>query len=89
MTRGTSRRSFLHGLFCAPAIVAASSIMPVKAILDLPPQIWGDGIHDDTAALQWVLDRPSPHIVRGVYRVTAPLTVRHDHTTIDGVRFNL
>lgn len=89
MTRGTSRRSFLHGLFCAPAIVAASSIMPVKAILDVPPRLWGDGVHDDTAALQWILDRPGAYIVNGVYRVTAPLIVRHDYTTIDGVRFKL
>lgn len=36
------RRSFLHGLFsafAAPAIVRAQSLMPVKAMPDLPPLV--------------------------------------------------
>lgn len=52
-----SRRSFLRGALAAPAVVAAASLMPVRAIERLLiPRLWGDGVHDDTAALQAVLD---------------------------------
>jgi hypothetical protein len=46
------RRGFLLGLLAAPAIVRASSLMPIY----VPPLIfYGDAIHDDTEALQaWV-----------------------------------
>ena len=52
------RRSFLGALIAAaaaPAIVRADSLMPLY--VPRPPKLWGDGIHDDTAALQW-LDPP-------------------------------
>jgi hypothetical protein len=46
------RRSFLAGLLAAPAIVRASSLMP----LYVPPLVlYGDGIHDDTQALSAAL----------------------------------
>lgn len=53
----STRRSFLRGLFAAPAIVAASSLMPINSrlLLDIPPRLWGDGIHDDAPVLQWML----------------------------------
>ena len=47
-----NRRALLRGLFAAPAIVAAANIMPVKALLDLKPRLWGDGIHDDGPAIR-------------------------------------
>lgn len=43
----TSRRTFLKGLLT----VAAAAVIPAKA-LDLYPILHGDGVHDDTAALQ-------------------------------------
>lgn len=49
-----TRRTLLTGLgaiIAAPAIVRASSLMPVKAWRTMP-MLWGDGVHDDTAALQ-------------------------------------
>jgi hypothetical protein len=46
------RRSFLAGLLAAPAIVRASSLMP----LYVPSLVlYGDGIHDDTLALSAAL----------------------------------
>lgn len=53
-----TRRSFLRGLLCAPAIVSATSLMPInpRLALPLPPKLWADGVHDDTAALRWLVD---------------------------------
>lgn len=45
------RRALLTGisaLLCAPAIVRASSLMPIRSLV---PILWLDGIHDDTEAL--------------------------------------
>ena len=51
-----NRRGFLGAMLAAaasPAIVRASSLMPIYT----PPLVlWGDGIHDDTAALQALMD---------------------------------
>ena len=50
-----ARRGFLAGsggLLMAPAIVKAEALMRIA-----PPLYWGDGLHDDTAALQAMLDR--------------------------------
>lgn len=74
----TTRRSFLRGLFAAPAIVAASSLMPINPRLLAPmaPKLWGDGIHDDTKALQWLLDNARYGIVdlnNKVYRTTGTI----------------
>lgn len=74
------RRGFLRGLFAAPAIVAASSLMPINSrlLFDGPPMLWGDGIHDDTAALQWMIDNAArdSHINLGskIYRLTGTVT---------------
>jgi hypothetical protein len=35
------RRAFLRGLICAPAVVAASSLMPVRALKLLRPPVYG------------------------------------------------
>lgn len=48
-----ARRGFLVGLLAAPSIVSAASIMRVAPY----SIIWGDGIHDDTAAIQRLIDR--------------------------------
>lgn len=80
----TTRRSFLRGLFAAPAIVAASSLMPINTRLLLPvaPRLWGDGIHDDTAALQWFVDHPKDMteillVPDGVFRIEGPIVLRN------------
>lgn len=50
------RRSLLRGLMAAPAVIAAGSLMPIRSIERLlMPTLWGDGIHDDTDALQAAL----------------------------------
>ena len=54
----TTRRGFLGALLAAamaPAIVKSSSLMPIyvpKIILPQGLVLWGDGMHDDTVALQ-------------------------------------
>lgn len=54
------RRSFLMGIgaaLAAPTIVHAGNLMPIRAIERvLMPVLWGDGIHDDTAAFQALLN---------------------------------
>lgn len=60
-----ARRRFLFGasalaaVALAPAIVRASSPMPISVLR--PPKLWGDGIHDDTEALQWLADHAKPY----------------------------
>ena len=51
----TNRRSLLRGLFASPAIIAVDSLMPVKLMM-AGPKLWGDGVHDDTHALQALID---------------------------------
>lgn len=74
-----SRRGFLRGL---AALAATSSIVPPAVALRPPPdplKIWGDGIHDDTAALQALIDRQAAagsNVFRfpaGTFRVTASI----------------
>ncbi len=90
-----TRRGFLGALLAAsaaPAIVKAESLMKIW----VPPRLtlWGDGLHDDTAALQALLDgnpvramfngvaevTPGGVVVlsRGVFKTSAPLVVRGD-----------
>jgi hypothetical protein len=35
-----------------------------------PPKVWGDGVHDDTAAIQWHVDRGLPYIQRSPDRTS-------------------
>lgn len=61
-----NRRSFLRGLIAAPAIVAAGSLMPIRSIERfLLPTLWGDGVHDDSAAIQALIDG-KPYIKNGL-----------------------
>lgn len=79
------RRSLLRGLFAAPAIVAASSLMPVNARL-LRPFLVGDGITDDTDALQWMIDRSRNEFVmpKGRFVVRSLVLPRDRNFTVDG-----
>ena len=50
-----NRRDFLKGLgllAVAPAIVRFESLMPVRPIFHGNAILWGDGVHDDTFAMQ-------------------------------------
>lgn len=58
---------------------------------EVPPRLWGDGWHDDTAALQWRMDKASRDSTRfvlqgGVYRVNQTLVLRNEFT-LDGAVF--
>jgi polygalacturonase len=83
-----SRRRFLFGaaaLLAAPAIAKASNLMPISVLK--PPKLWGDGIHDDTAAIQHFIDTEMKRAgERGDGMVQFPAgTFR----LTDGLRFNL
>lgn len=58
-----SRRGLLGGLLFTPAVVSFGSLMRVRLVA---PVLWGDGVHDDTAAIQWLIDHAKDH------RVTLP-----------------
>ncbi len=57
-----TRRGFLKAMLvaaAAPAIVRAESLMPIyvpKIIVPGDTILWGDGVHDDTMALQALID---------------------------------
>lgn len=91
----TTRRRFLGAILAtcvAPAIVRASSLMPLVVRADVAPGLilYADGIHDDTAALQALLDgkqvlnvlgEPMPRFAEpllrgGMYRITDTLIFR-------------
>lgn len=80
------RRGLLLGLLAAPLVVKAESIMRVVPYV---PKLWGDGIHDDTAALQWRLDVDGRLELRGgIYRVTDTIRLPYGATSeIIGARF--
>jgi len=83
------RRGFLASLgllLAAPAVVRAESLMKL-----VTPRLilWGDGVHDDTAALQALMDGKSVvsshnairvdkfvSVQGGLYRLTAPIHIR-------------
>lgn len=90
------RRGFLFAALAvcaAPAIVRADSLMRV-----VPPRrlvLWGDGIHDDTAALQDILDGigavdrfgRAAAIAGGSYLLGNELIIRRSDTVIEDARF--
>lgn len=54
-----NRRGFIGSILAAaaaPAIISGGVLMPIKVLRNSPLVLWGDGIHDDTAALQGVMD---------------------------------
>lgn len=80
------RRSFLGAMLAAaaaPAIIRASSLMPVSVRRDWFT-LYGDGVTDDTAAIQALLSGglvqtaagvlvPRSYLYRGIYRVSSPI----------------
>lgn len=81
------RRSFVAGL---AALIAAPAVVKAADLMQLPrrPVLWGDGLHDDTAALQWVLDNAPDGRVRippGTYKTTAGLVVRKNVLMLNGL----
>lgn len=95
--RMTTRRNFLRmlGLATTGAVLTGPDVLEAFARLthvrksfpsaNLAPKLWGDGIHDDTAALQYLIDnasRSAPLYLRsGTYAIGKTLTLR-DHTHI-------
>lgn len=87
-----SRRRFLFGaaaLIAAPAIAKAANLMPISVLK--PPKLWGDGIHDDTEALQTYIEREiasgsrNIQIPQGVFRLSATLHIgMNSFTTLSG-----
>ena len=67
------RRGFLASILAAgfaPAAVGSAVLMPVRQVL----RLWGDGIHDDTEALQARLSQGGTFVLpRGTYRITNTL----------------
>jgi len=62
-----NRRSFLTACLAtlsAPAIVRASSLMPLSVRL---PILWGDGLHDDTEAFHRLLVREKIQSQKNVF----------------------
>lgn len=57
-----------------------------------PPILWGDGVHDDSAALQWRIDHAAQRghrfvLTNGIYRIDRTLVLR-DEFAIDRVVFH-
>lgn len=40
---------------------------------NIPPKLWCDGIHDDTAAIQWYIDHAQSLSITGPCRISGPL----------------
>ena len=90
-----SRRKFLFG---AGATLAATVVaVPVAEALSVPT-LWGDGVHDDTEALQAALDGKPVRIAGesmiltegrlngGSYLISAPIVMRRDNFTLAHAR---
>ena len=64
-----------------PLVIPAESFMVRAAVV--PPTLHADGIHDDTAALQALLDQGGRIDLGGrVYRITESLRVSHSGTQL-------
>lgn len=97
----TTRRGFLGAILAAgvaPMFVQSGVLMPSRAVIMPEPtallKLWGDGVHDDWAALQQRLMTPDSMVrleSKGIYRVTRALVVAAGTTlTSDGcARLNL
>lgn len=73
-----NRRAFVGALVA----IGASLALPVRwaqalprKIVGIAPRLWGDGVHDDTAALQWYIDHATPIPIHGDYFITRTLRV--------------
>lgn len=89
------RRSFLISLLAAPAIVKVSSLDRVRGFI--VPTLWGDGIRNDTTALQAMADclpyfsdgkliQRAPHepfrLLNGRYRITDTILVKNSDVLV-------
>ena len=105
----TTRRGFLGAMLAAamaPAIVKASSLMPIyvpKIILPTGLVLWGDGVHDDSIALQALIDGKDVvrhdgatftrradgaiYLASGTYALSSALKLTGDGHTITGCNF--
>jgi hypothetical protein len=78
----TSRRDFLKVVAVGSAWLVAPWPLrvyrqpPRQAVAAPLPRLWGDGVHDDAAAIQARLDRGGYALPAGTYLVTAPLVLR-------------
>lgn len=63
------RRGFLAALI---AVISATLLPRWQR---RAPKLWGDGIHDDTAALQWRVDH-GPPVVGGQYLIAGTIHFR-------------
>lgn len=79
-----NRRSLLAGILAAgfaPAVVGSGILMPVQRRVIL----WGDGIHDDTEALQQLLAKGGTiHLPAGTFRTTRTLLLPENWTEVIG-----
>ena len=65
MTQVLSRRNILVGLLAAPAIVRASSLMPIRAL----PELWSTGPYFSLSTWQTLLDNTPPPPVQSILEV--------------------
>jgi hypothetical protein len=58
--------------------LAALAVAPTAPLARPIPRLYGDGIHDDTAALQRLLDEPVDYVFlpEGNYRITSSLVFK-------------
>jgi len=98
-----NRRGFLQlclAAAAAPAIVRMESLMKLY-VPQLPPiMLWGDGVTDDTVALQTWLDgglviKPDGTVfsgnilANGSYRIRSPLVIKRDSIIISNNFFRV
>jgi hypothetical protein len=90
------RRTFMAAMLAAcaaPAIASGGSLMRIKPVTR--HILWGDGIKDDTAAVQALLDgglvyspdgvlMPARYLTNGIFKISAPLIVSSAPTVIAG-----
>ena len=72
------RRHFLGAVVSGVALVLLPSMGR-----ETPPRLWGDGVHDDSYALQWRIDRSTaqnPFVLRnGTFALDRGMVL--DHTS--------
>ena len=75
-----NRRNFLKSMVSLAVVAALPKVILVDEIFNapLPLKLWGDGIHDDTAAIQAMIDAAGRNgtvtLPKGVFKVTGSLT---------------
>lgn len=78
------RRSFLKGILATSALVY---IQPETMLKLTPPVLVGDGVTDDTLAIQAMLDKGYCYLPSGTYRITDTLRIEKSGTVIRGSTF--